>query len=125
MSNIVYPIPDKGPEFNNPVWVALLKESLNHLWDGQGRQPVQKSRYVCFALTAAHLKLFSASPIPEELADLKDLGIHQSLGCIFFEDFLAEKLQLPFWEEADKEDLISLQDARRRWVLQLVEQFGG
>lgn len=122
MSNNVYPIPDKGPKLDKPVWVALLKESLKYLWDGQGRRPDQQSRYICLALTEAY---WNGSCTKEELEDLKEKGIYQSLDCNFFEVFLAEKLQLPFWEERDRQDLIDLQDARRRFVMQLIKQFGG
>lgn len=53
MSNNVYPIPEKGPKRDKPVWAALLKESLKYLWDGKGLQPNHQGRYICFALTAA------------------------------------------------------------------------
>lgn len=104
----VYPIPKRFERENRPSWVLYLNEALNRLWDG--KSPIRGSRYICLCIGDSYLRAPLVGKIERHLGRF---GTYQNFVC--------SELGIKEHEV----NLAALQDGRRRWVLQMIEDFGG
>ena len=109
---IELPIPDKRIESPDPVKVQMLKECLEFLWNGI--PPYNGEDYICYSLEQTE----KYKDNPESFDSLVG-GIRSRIGGNH--SFITWLLNKGF----NYPTCLERQTARRRFVLQLIEEFGG
>ena len=112
---IELPIPERvWVSSPDPVKARMLKESLELLWDGTVAH-TRVHEYICNALSGTK----TAQTHYLEYNELKASIVQRIAGYGSYRTWLHNTKDLSCFFYSD------LQDARRRFVLQMIEEFGG
>lgn len=116
----VAPIPPRKQREANPEYVAILQQALSLLWDGRSHHRPNNCwrEYVCHCISEAHTPK-SLVQTPLEGLITSDLQTWSKWSSLTYASALFHVTACCEWSRAE------IQDGRRRWLLQLIEEFGG
>lgn len=116
------PIPPRVHRTPNPETVAVLKRALELLWDGKSGSSPGWAEFTCHCVSATHTEALGGSLFPVENHPVQAL-MEASL------DAWAKVGHFPLYVQSLKKatgiadwTLEEIQDGRRRWLIQLVEE---
>lgn len=116
------PIPAQWSTQDRPDIVAVLKAGKRYLWDGVQGDPTIK--YICLAIRAA---MWADSGLSENLVDEVYAAIRGRLDPYgSFTGWLwgNHRIQID-WAVPSSVSMRECQQARHRWLDQLITEFGG
>lgn len=120
MTTPVYPIPNKVEGTTpRPDFVKALEGCLDYLWDGTrinryNDGGVFRQRFICFALESVWSRQLALISVPALELLKYEIGVRLSAST--YAEFLDNKGYVDTV-------LTSVQEARRKFVLQLIEEF--
>lgn len=124
MTIMEYPIPQTVEgTVHNPEWVKALKIGLNFLWDGNPNDK-SKTAFICYVVSNG-LGGESLRLLKREIMVRLGFDEHSLNTYADFVNNVSMVLDLSIPELDHQTHRYALQDGRRRFMLQLIKEFGG
>lgn len=121
------PIPAPRPQAPNGDAVAVLKKAKTRLWGGEPDQAWQKQKYICHAIVSVSRRPGEVTA-PKLFALVEDLTAHVE-ACFYQPESGLSHCTYESWlvmhPDPPGYDTQSVQQARHRFIDQLIADFGG
>lgn len=117
---VEFPIPPREIREENPAFVEILRGARQLLWGGAAWAPgMNQYRYICRAISHSTPNREHGEVLIHEIGDT--IGYHRT-----YESWLGmQRCTTKHFYGTGFDFDMAVQDARRRWVNQLIEEYGG
>lgn len=117
---MMLPIPPRNPSSKNaPRFVKYLKRSLDFLWDGKGPKSLGHCSFICNALERVHHSY--EDPKYKAKLEIQKIICSRLGKADNYEHWLRNTQNIDHTKCSPAE----IQEARRQWIQDLIEEFGG